>query len=49
VEPADNYTDDPPPAEEHFVEEQSMSLDNFPTALRRVYSGANFGKQLVQL
>jgi NADPH-dependent curcumin reductase CurA len=24
-------------------------LDNFPTALRRVYSGANFGKQLVQL
>jgi hypothetical protein len=22
-------------------------LDNFPTALRRVYSGANFGKQLV--
>ena len=24
-------------------------LENFPTALRRVYSGANFGKQLVQL
>jgi NADPH-dependent curcumin reductase CurA len=24
-------------------------LDNFPTALRRVYSGANFGKQLVKL
>jgi NADPH-dependent curcumin reductase CurA len=24
-------------------------LDNFPSALRRVYSGANFGKQLVQL
>jgi NADPH-dependent curcumin reductase CurA len=24
-------------------------LENFPAALRRVYSGANFGKQLVQL
>jgi NADPH-dependent curcumin reductase CurA len=24
-------------------------LDNFPAALRRVYSGANFGKQLVKL
>jgi NADPH-dependent curcumin reductase CurA len=24
-------------------------LENFPTALRRVYTGANFGKQLVQL
>jgi NADPH-dependent curcumin reductase CurA len=24
-------------------------LDNFPAALRRVYSGANFGKQLVEL
>jgi len=24
-------------------------LENFPTALRRVYSGANFGKQLVRL
>jgi NADPH-dependent curcumin reductase CurA len=24
-------------------------LENFPAALRRVYSGANFGKQLVKL
>jgi hypothetical protein len=31
LDPGDGYTPAPPPAEEHYVEETSMSLDNFPT------------------
>lgn len=31
LDPGDGYVSPPPPAEEHYVEETSMSLDNFPT------------------